>query len=322
VSAPRVPEPALLIHVGYPQAASTWLQQFLFRDREAGFRWLGKKREGHPVRQLVGAHPLDFDVHESRAQFEPLLEKARTAALLPVVSYERFAGHPFGGGHDSKEIADRLAAVFPEGRVLIVIREQRSVIASMYKNYVRAGGSASLRQLLEPVVSKQARVPSFDFRYYEYDRLIRRYHALFGRDAVLVRAFEQFVDDPRTFVADILRFAGKPAGDEVIDRLRFEVRKNTAEAAIRISAQRHIHRLAWRSELNQAPLLDSKLARAAARGAMRVAKTFPLPQGLIDRSELSLRRTVGEIVGDRYAASNRVTAELAGIDLARYGWPV
>jgi hypothetical protein len=45
-------------------------------------------------------------------------------------------------------------------------------------------------------------------------------------------------------------------------------------------------------------------------------------RALSDRSERRLREAVAAAVGDRYAESNRATAELFGVDLAGYGWPV
>ena len=61
-----------------------------------------------------------------------------------MVSFPRLSGHPYSGGYDSRMIADRVAEVFPEARILIVIREQRSMIVSTYKQYVNAGGEARL----------------------------------------------------------------------------------------------------------------------------------------------------------------------------------
>jgi hypothetical protein len=40
------------------------------------------------------------------------------------------------------------------------------------------------------------------------------------------------------------------------------------------------------------------------------------------RSEARLRAEVAEIVGNRYAKSNRAIVKMTGIDLAGYGWMV
>ena len=47
----------------------------------------------------------------------------------------------------------------------------------------------------------------------------------------------------------------------------------------------------------------------------------PFAERLAAGADARLRRVVEAIVGDRYAESNRATAELTGLDLASYGWP-
>jgi hypothetical protein len=100
----------------------------------------GKAALTHPVHTLVRARPFDFDAATVRSEFEPMLADAEREGLLPIVSFPRLSGHPYSGGYDSRPIADRIAQVFPEARILIVIREQRSTIVSTYKQYVHAGG--------------------------------------------------------------------------------------------------------------------------------------------------------------------------------------
>src|SRR6266511_2043126 len=216
--------PPVLIHIGYHKTGTNWLQRHFFGDSRTGLQWVGKSGGDHPARQLVRARPLEFDAAASRAQFEPLLRRAGTEGLLPVVSYERLSGHPFSGGHDSKEIANRLKEVFPEAKVLVVIREQRSMILSTYKQYVKAGGPSSLPRFLAPPRSTSMRVPWFDLRQFEYEHLLRHYRAVFGEEAVLALAFDQFVRDPPAYVAAIGRFAGHPVDDELLASLPFDAR--------------------------------------------------------------------------------------------------
>jgi hypothetical protein len=312
----------ILIHIGYHKTGTNWFQSRLFADARSGMRWLGKWK-GHPVRRLVTARPLEFDAAAARASFEPLLSEIRRQNLLPVVSYERLSGHPFSGGLDSKEIADRLVQVFPEGRVLVVVREQRSAIISTYKQYVRAGGPLPLDLFLGPPRSQSMRMPSFDFRHFDYCHLLRYYRSLFGPDRVLALPFERFLRDGAGFVADIGAFAGRPFTAELLDSLRYDRRSNVAPTAAVIAVRRRLNRLVKRSELNVAPVFPSKrAARVADRWSRsswleHVAGWLPGSQ-----TEAKLRQQVEELVGDRYIDSNHETAELLGVDLGAYGWMV
>jgi hypothetical protein len=314
-------ERPVLIHIGYHKTGTNWLQRHFFVPR-TGLRWLGKSGEDHPVRRIVKVSPLEFDAAATRADFDHLLRQVEAEGLLPVVSFERLSGHPFSGGYDSKEIADRLAATFPGGRILVVIREQRSMIVSTYKQYVKAGGPSSLRRFLEPPASRSMRVPWFAFRHFEYDHLLRHYRALFGAEAVLALPFEQFVREPPAFVAEIGRFAGRPVEEEVLASLPYDAKSNPAPSAIGVALERRRNRLAVRSELNPAPVFESGPMKRLTKVAEGSAIESLLPRRLAARSEASLREAVAEIVGNRYAESNRRTAELTGIDLGAYGWTV
>ena len=307
----------VLVHIGYHKSGSGWLRRLFFSNPASGFGWVGKKSRNHPVRQLVGARPFEFDAARCRAELEPLLRPIEDQGLFPVVSFERFSGNPFSGGYDSKEIADRLAEVFPEALVMVVIREQRSMIVSTYKQYVREGGASSPRRFMKPPTSKSMRVPWFDLRHFEYHHLLSYYRRLFGPDRVLVMTFEQFVADPAVFTQEIGRFVGRPLSGEALRSLPFELRSNPSPSATAIEWRRRLNRLAVRSELNPAPIFDS---HAVKRLGIRVQRTTLVPRRVTARSEAKLRREVAETMGDRYVESNRATAELTGIDLSSLGW--
>jgi hypothetical protein len=308
----------VLVHIGYHKCASSWLQENLFGREDTGFGWLGKGA-GNPVRQFVDVDPLDFDPDVLQAELEPLLESHRSRGVLPVVSMERLSGHPFSGGYDCKEIADRLAAVLPAARILVVVREQRSILVSTYKQYVRAGGAAPVEQFLDPPRSKSRRMPAFDPRYFEYDRLLRHYVRLFGAERVLCVPFEQFVGDGPAFVAAIAGFAGRALGDDELRALPIGERSNTAPSAAGTERQRRRNKLGVRSELNPVPVFSpATFGRFPRKLVDRVVR----PRAERCELERLLRETVAAFVGDRYAESNRRTAELAGLDLAAFGWPL
>jgi sulfotransferase family protein len=311
-----------LVHIGYHKTGTNWLQNVFFRNSATGFRFLGEGTD-HPARRLYLDPLLDFDAGAVRGGLERLMERARAMGLIPVVSLERLSGHPDSGGHDVKQIADRLREVLPEARILVVIREQRSMIVSMYKMHVKAGGLVPLRHYLEPATNRTARVPAFDLRYLEYHRLIDYYRSLFGETNVLVIPYEEFVQDPRAFVVRIGEFAGRRVSEDVLDRLAYDKRANRSASAPTTAVVRRLNRIRPRSELNPAPIVEST---SAARLARWLDKADPLaeslPHPLVATSEERLRRTVADVVGDRYKASNRQIQQLLGTDLARFGWMV
>jgi hypothetical protein len=310
---------SVLIHIGYHKTGTNWLQRRFFSDPATGYRWLGKRPGTHPVRRFVKDGPFEFDPGSVRAALEPMIAEAERDRLLPVISLERLSGSLVSGGHDSERIADRLHEVFPDGRILVVVREQRSLVLTTYKGYVLQGGAAPLAQFLDPPRSRGRRVPWFDDGYLEYDRLVGYYRSLFGDEQVLALPFDQFVENGRAYVVRIADFAGRPVPPEVLDRLPYGHREKVrTTSAGTLAVVRRINHFTPRTDVNPTPLLESRLARRLA-------------DGLIDRdwlrsrsatAEERLRREVDEWAGARFAESNRRLAELTGADLGSYGWVV
>lgn len=308
---------AVLVHIGYTKTGTHWLQRKLFVD-ENGYRCLRKRASG----RFVTDRPLEFEAASVRSAFEPMLDAAEEAGVLPVVSHERLSGHPASGGHDSDRIAVRLREVFPDARVLVVVREQRSMIASSYKQYVKMGGACTIAQFVDSPKAPSARVPLFDARHFEYHHLLEHYQRIWGVDEVLALPFEQFVADGRGFVERIADFAGRPIPEDRLDRLPYSHRSNRAASALATEAVRILNHLTPRTELNPAPIVQW---HAAQRLAERLRRSDLLSgrhrlRRLAQSRERDLRRTVDAWAGDRYAASNRRLGKLIGIDLAGYGW--
>jgi Sulfotransferase family len=313
----------VLVHIGYHKTGSSWLQHSVFENAASGYASVGHETPSHPLRRIVAEHPFQYDTAGVRGGLESLIEGAEARSLFPVASLERLSGHPFTGGHDSRQIADRLREALDDAGVLVVIREQRSVIVAVYKQYVKAGGTASIAQFLEPTRDRAARANLFDFRYFEYEHLLGYYRALFGPERVLVLPFEAFVRDGHAFVRRIGAFTGRPFPEEFLARLAYGSRDNKSISGLSITALRQVNRFAPRTELNPGPAIES---RAASWLTKRLKKPnvleTPFARSLAASADAKLRRIVDEAVGERYADSNRRTAELTELDLASYGWPV
>jgi hypothetical protein len=311
-----------LIHIGYHKTGSSWLQKYLFSTKAGvGFTTFSKGPDGPINRLIVSPNPLDFDPAAARRRFRRLIREARDAGLVPIVSSERLSGHPLTGGHDSKELAERLAAVFPDGRLLIVIREQREMVLSSYRQYVKAGGAWSLRKFLHPPVDTRVRTPLFDPSHFAYDRLIRTYQQLFGDDRVLVLPYELLRTEPQLFVGSIAEFAGVDLLQDYLDNLPIDARPNLASSRAATRIKRAVNRLVACSDLNPAPLVDAPRLEAFARRHVDVVDRV-IPGSIAERLERGDRERVAEAVGSRFDASNGTTSAACRLDLAAYGYSV
>jgi hypothetical protein len=302
----------LLIHIGYHKAGSTWLQRVLFSAEGTGFTQPWRRADVNDW--IVLPKQLAFAPEVAAGYFQEGLEKARLARQVPVLSHERLSGNPHSGGWDSQIIADRLRQLFPASRILILVREQRSVVRSAYLQYVREGGAASVRHYLCPSNEGNARLPLFDFDFYAYHRLIECYQGLFGRDRLLVLPFELLPENPAEFVKRVCEFAGVPQPPAISHR-----RSNESLSALSAGVFRQMNRCFVRSRLNLAPLLPIPQANRTLRRGFTALDRI-LPSAARDLFDRRLERVVADAVGDRYRESNRRTEELIGMELKPYGY--
>ncbi|MGF1639837.1 MAG: sulfotransferase [Rhodospirillales bacterium] len=308
------PSRHMLLHIGYHKTGSSFLQRTLFTAGDLGFVSVERSLIDRQLIVPGGFHEVPAEVAR---RFRDEAAAAAAGGRILVVSHERLSGYPVAGGVDSRLIADRLHGLFPRARVLVVIREQKSFIRSMYSQYITDGGDQSLSRLLNPPQPDVKRLPGWDFEFLAYHRLIHYYRDRFGPDRVLVLPFERLCRDPHRFVADILRFCGLRA--EASAALPATVvnprRPLTLQAVTRL-----INRHLVRSQLSSGGFVAQRPARAALA---RLAPVFArLTPAFVERAlERRLRRIIAAAVGDRYAASNRETAALIGIDLSAYDYP-
>lgn len=307
----------VLLHVGYHKTGTTWLQRHVFNKTELGLVSPMSIKETTDL--IVLPNELDFSAQACDAAVAEALSRLPAKNPLPVFSNERFSGHPHSGGYDSKIIADRLKALFPEARILICIREQKKVILSCYNQYIKKGGATSIASYLN--VSDRTRVPLFDFRYFMYHRLIGYYQTLFGRENVLVLPYELFAPSAANYVSRILEFATGQAGSVFPGSLATEDISNRSLTGFELALRRLMNfTVGYRSSINQFSILPLNKKRTdAAFEALRGLN--PLVPGSLNRAMMSrLEHKVSALVGSRYCESNRTTSELIGIDLSNLGY--
>lgn len=304
---------APLVHIGYHKTATTWLQDGLFQEGSGCFTSPWSRAE--IVARFISLNAFEFDAPAARAWFAEGIAAGLRRGLVPVLSHEQLAGNAHSGGHNSKANADRLVGALPGARVLIVIREQRSMVASVYKQYVRACGVASIERYLHPPRRGNDRgIPLFDAAFLEYHHLIGYYRGLFGEANVRVVPFEFLRRNGVGFIDEVVAFAGARAPQE----LSFEAVNPTISAAS-LALKRKVNLVLVRDTLNPLAPVDSLRVAAAVKAGFDRADQW-VPARLRRRSDEKLREYVDEQLAGRYRDSNRVTASITGIDLGAYGY--
>ncbi len=309
-------DPSPLIHIGYHKTGTTWLQKDLFGE-PALFGFTAAPQTAIDD-AFIGGNPFTFDPTRARDLIMPTITQAESVGNVPVVSHEPLCGLPTLNGFDSKTIADRLAATFPQARILIAIREQRSMMRSVYKQYVTTSGTNPIERMWRDYAPEERRRPHPGLEVFEYHHLIAYYQELFGKDRVLVLPFELLVRDADAFAAEIYRFIGRPAPAAVPVRAR-----NVSAPGILITALR------WSNLVLRALGMTGPFGGPITRETIRYARyrwverlSPRIPRMLTKRSDAKLQAVVDRLAAGRFAESNRITTEITGLDLGSLGYDV
>lgn len=308
-----MPNAPLLIHIGYHKTGTTWLQEELFNRADYGFcRWTRDRKYVH--RAFVPTSPFAAIPEDTLAELNQEQEVAVSRNCTFVISHERLSGYPPAGGVDQRTIADRLAAHFPDARILIVLREQASAIRSMYSQYISDGGDLPLRRFLFPPQPNLNRIPGFDFAFFCYDQLIEYYTSIFGKNNVLALPYELMQADQATFARRVCQHVGH-AGIVSVRRTSTNLRRPLLMQAF----QRQVNR---RLTINQLSLCGHINVPGAWQAVAYLRPLFDrvTPTWLENRWEARIQRAVAGAIRDRYAGSNTRTSALLETDLSAYGY--
>lgn len=149
-----------------------------------------------------------------------------------IISDETLVGNPLISGLNSKAVAQRLFSTLMEAKIFIVIREQCSMILSLYFQYLRAGGTLKLTSFLRNKYNVTSAL--FSPSVFCYSDLIDYYQKLFpGR--VLVLPYEMIDANNYQFLKELSQFANLHINPDIIqNNKRHNVTSNHGfEASIR-----------------------------------------------------------------------------------------
>ena len=313
----------ILIHIGYQKTGSTWLQHCLFVRENSVFEPLSEKEKGasnlasHFFRGLDDNVLSPFDLNEDgiRKQLGDYLNANPIPDhKVPVLSNERLAGNAHAGGFDAVNIANRLKNVFPGGKILITVREQKSFMLSIYFEYLNKGGTMSLKKYLS--TRYDGKRPFFSPHHMDYLHLVKYYMQLFGAENVCVLPFELFQRKPEDFIARIGKLVGK---EVLINHLKVEDKINQTQKHFAKYYLKSLNRLRFSNSLNNFSQLKRRPTAKAAKAFVTLFSFF-IPKSWNQTLKSKMRREIEYWAGDRYANSNRELSRLIGVDLSEFDY--
>jgi len=220
-----------LIHIGYPKTGSTFLQH-----------WFGANPQlDYAIGGLAGFLSIGHIVKRSAIGPRRVMCRVTSEESLSMPRPHVWQPPSLDLAEAQAEACTLLAELFPNARILLVTRGFRSMIRSVYAEWVRRGLGLNLADFC----ARMAETTGGDLL--DYDHVIALYQRAFGADQVLILPYELLRDDPVAFVRELESWLGLDHFPPNLHRV------NTAISS---------HELYW-------------LPRIA-----RVARSLPLPAGL------------------------------------------
>lgn len=302
--------PPLLVHIGYHKTATTWMQRRIFIP-EYGYQPIFDHQAVFD--HIVQPHGLVFRPDYARAAVKNTLIGIKTGES-GVISSEILSGHPFFGGRESDILARRLAAVVPEARILISIRDQMRILPSVYMQYLLRGGTMDYVQFFKG----EADIQYFAFspEHFKYHRLVKLYQNLFGKNQVFVLTQESL----RSNKDEMLKKLAEFSGNSLFSCLKTEAHQSVGESypEYAVPILRRINHVQT-STLNPRPIISlGRTPKGLYKLAGYVLKNWPLSKVLQDYKPVSSH--VRQEFSGYFAESNRILADLVGSELNLNGY--
>jgi hypothetical protein len=240
-----------VIHIGFPKTASSLLQETLFDSHPAiaGSTILGARRDAALARsfRLI----MESDQVNFRASLPDLQRQLLDDSCTTVISHEYFClGHTWRLAEnwtdaadrqtishnyiDRKRIFERLAALAPDASILLTIREQVSLIESLY---MQLTGNPKIDYAYDRFLQDiwENRDFSSVLSGLDFVSLLSDLECTFSRDRITVLPYEYLQRDPELFVFELSRLLELCAG---------EVRQRVSSGVVnpRISKRRFVAR--------------------------------------------------------------------------------
>lgn len=306
------PEVRPIVHIGVHKTATSWFQKKVY-PIAASHRAIDRAR----VREaLIEPRAFAFDPDVSRALLAQGDDGRPHLLCEEDLSGVLHIGR--ASGFIAREIAARIQLLYPEAQIVLFVRAQPAIAVSSYQEYVREGGTRSLKRYLFPDAFlafqkfRPFKLPRFDFAQFDYRGLIEHYDSLFGRENVHLFAYEQLASDPQALLGEL----GRRLQIELDPAAISWARVNPSYRGALIPFARALNLFTARSVADKRTLVHVPLSYPLRKELIAGLNRLPVwgPPPALDPGTIAW-------IAARFGESNRWLADRMGIDLAALGYP-
>lgn len=308
----------IVLHVGYPKAGSTSLQNNLFFDNPET-EYIGSnvpdseiakqinRLEIKQFQSLVSSKDSDGRSGDLAAQmFKQYIQPRLSHRKVNVLSEERWTTSTYEDQDSAERICARLSRLFPSAKVILVLRNQIKLLESYYNMQPYAAGDKD-RIVLTPsdwieVILGGDNTSLRESLY--FSRVLAQYSDQFGRENVGCFLFETLFTESaeRKRLAEFIGIDVK----ETVRRLDGKAANSSSRHALYNLLRR------WMGGVHIGQFLPRQMVRLMLDACGRI---YLPKRAVFGEDEVGL-------ITRAYALDNRRTATMLGLDLQCQGYPL
>lgn len=189
-----------LIHIGYPKAASTFLQEWFKLHPQLRFNQ-GAIAGFYNIFEVcrVAAQNQDINIKYFVTSYEGLVAPNAWAGSYPT-EYGK-VGFIVSGYRDLQvKVCNQMKETFPNSQILMITRGFKKMLLSAFSQYVRCGGIMCWETFYEKYFESNKQVFS---ELFDYSFVYKLYADAFGEENLIVVPYELLKDDQDIFISFI-----------------------------------------------------------------------------------------------------------------------
>ncbi len=205
----------IFIHIGMPRAASSSLEENIFHRIENVFHFSRSPVLKEAVNKAQNRLPFAIDHESLRNSIQAELARIQEPKVL--ISNERLVGNQTQSFVQFHYVKWNLKQLFPEAKVLFIIRRQDEMAESIYKRAVKRGLNMRLASYLNyrngefgyEKLFQVGRKHFLNVQDLDYWGMLESYQRDFGEDRIKVLPFELLKHDEEAFFEILYDWIGE-----------------------------------------------------------------------------------------------------------------
>lgn len=257
--------------------------------------------KGRRLSESRGKRFLHVGVHRTGATYLQQVVFPAYAESEALFSDDVIAGKLFDNGLDN---VARVYEMIGDVTVILILRNQASLMNSAYRTYVKAGGTWTYSRYADEIIAQGK---------YDFAVLTRRYFEVFGKDNVRVLFYEDMIAAPDDFLRTLLFIIGVN-----------DVKEHSKDAVNAGPTKYFNGAIRWLNLL-LSPFASRDWAKHLRTAALRVGMGVDthvvkkILAGANAKRQWGYRGTTNAIHA-AYADSNKTLAEMLGRDVRPLGY--